>query len=352
MEGTRGKVPEVNWFCTYTPVEILEAAGLPHRRLTGIPEEAERADAYLHPSMCPYLKACLAEGLSLPGFRRHAVFVNACDAMRRLYDTWSGLFPDAFVHLVDLPRGNSPRDLDILAGEMRLLSRRISEYFGVEVTGEALLESCRKSEEKRSAYLASSIGLPVDQRALLSLHLQSSRWEATCRTEGRPDPASGIPVAVVGNFLNPHGLLRQLEMAGAEVVLLDTCNGDRPFLTALQIQADGDDPFLRLAAGYLKRPHCARMHDFESRIRLLLDRLEETGAAGVIYATLKFCDPYIYEFPLLEKALEMRGIPVLRLESDYLDAHAGQVSTRVEAFLEMISGGRGSSPSGPGRWER
>ncbi|MEJ5186814.1 MAG: 2-hydroxyacyl-CoA dehydratase family protein [Candidatus Geothermincolales bacterium] len=352
MEGAQGNVPEVNWFCTYTPVEILEAAGLSHRRLTGIPEEAERADAYLHPSMCPYLKACLAEGLSLPGFRRHAVFVNACDAMRRLYDTWSELFPDAFVHLVDLPRGNSPRDLDILAGELRLLSRRMSEYFCVEVTGEALLESCRKREEKRSAYLESSAGLPASQRALLSLDLQSSRWEAPRRAEERPDSAGGVPVAVVGNFLNPHGLLRQLETAGADVVLLDICNGDRPFLAPIPVEATGEDPFSQLAAGYLKRSHCARMQDFEGRVGLLLDKLEETGAAGVIYASLKFCDPYIYEFPSLEKALEARGFPVLRLESDYLDAHAGQVSTRVEAFLEMIAGGRGWSPGGPGRWER
>lgn len=340
MEDTSSKGLEISWFCTYTPVELLEAAGLAHRRLAGLPERAEEADSYLHPSICPYVKACLAEGLRLPEGRRNAVFVNACDAMRRLYDAWSELFPGSFVHLVDLPRGNSPREVDLLAGELRHLAGRIGEYFGRQVTGEALLEATQAREEKRATYLQRAATLPPGERAALSLELQSSLRELPA-LDGHASPSRGIPVAVVGNVLNPRGILDQLERAGARVVLLDTCNGDRPFLVPLEIGTVEGDPFRRLAAGYLGRSHCARMQDAEGRWAFLLERLDESGAAGVIFAALKFCDPYIYEYPLLERSLEERGIKVLRLESDYLDAHAGQVSTRVEAFLEMISVGRG-----------
>ncbi len=34
----------------------------------------------------------------------HAVFVNSCDGMRRLYDAWQDRFRDDFVYLMDLPR--------------------------------------------------------------------------------------------------------------------------------------------------------------------------------------------------------------------------------------------------------
>lgn len=39
----------------------------------------------------------------------------------------------------------------------------------------------------------------------------------------------------------------------------------------------------------------------------------------------------------IEKALEQKGIPCLRLETDYSMEDIGQLKTRVEAFIEQIS---------------
>jgi benzoyl-CoA reductase/2-hydroxyglutaryl-CoA dehydratase subunit BcrC/BadD/HgdB len=38
----------------------------------------------------------------------------------------------------------------------------------------------------------------------------------------------------------------------------------------------------------------------------------------------------------MEKRLEKEGIPLLRIETDYSDEDAGQLRTRIEAFLEMV----------------
>ena len=38
----------------------------------------------------------------------------------------------------------------------------------------------------------------------------------------------------------------------------------------------------------------------------------------------------------VEKALKDAGIPVLGIETDYTDADAEQLRTRVEAFIEML----------------
>jgi benzoyl-CoA reductase/2-hydroxyglutaryl-CoA dehydratase subunit BcrC/BadD/HgdB len=38
----------------------------------------------------------------------------------------------------------------------------------------------------------------------------------------------------------------------------------------------------------------------------------------------------------LKKQLQEKGIRVLNLERDYSRANKGQLSTRIEAFLEMI----------------
>jgi benzoyl-CoA reductase/2-hydroxyglutaryl-CoA dehydratase subunit BcrC/BadD/HgdB len=39
----------------------------------------------------------------------------------------------------------------------------------------------------------------------------------------------------------------------------------------------------------------------------------------------------------VEKALEARNIPTLRIETDYSLEDLGQLKTRVEAFVELIS---------------
>ena len=36
------------------------------------------------------------------------------------------------------------------------------------------------------------------------------------------------------------------------------------------------------------------------------------------------------------RTLEDRGIPYMKLETDYSDGDLGQVSTRLSAFIEMI----------------
>ena len=39
----------------------------------------------------------------------------------------------------------------------------------------------------------------------------------------------------------------------------------------------------------------------------------------------------------MTRAAENAGIPMLRIDTDYSAGDMGQLSTRVEAFLEMIS---------------
>jgi benzoyl-CoA reductase/2-hydroxyglutaryl-CoA dehydratase subunit BcrC/BadD/HgdB len=91
-----------------------------------------------------------------------------------------------------------------------------------------------------------------------------------------------------------------------------------------------------MARRYLDRHPCARMVDGGRRYDLLLEASQAVGSRGVIYASLKFCDAYLYDFPRVQERLKAAGMPLLRLESDYSDGHVGQLLTRVEAFLEML----------------
>jgi len=57
---------------------------------------------------------------------------------------------------------------------------------------------------------------------------------------------------------------------------------------------------------------------------------------GVIFYTLKFCDPFLYDVPVLKSELSVRGIPGLVLEGDYTPGTMGRVKTRIQAFVEML----------------
>lgn len=326
----------VSWFCTYTPLEIVDAAGLTPARRFGDPASLESSDTLLHPAICPYVRACLAEELAADG-PHHAVFVNSCDGMRRLYDAWRDRFSDDLVYLMDLPRNAGESGERLLAEEFRRLARVLAEASGTEVTAARLREAARAREERRLAYLAGAEGMGGEARLRLAMDFHSPRPGSAPAAGKREGAADGVPLLLTGNLLNPAGLVASLDRAGARVAWIDLCNGDRAFVASTVPQGeDLGSMFGSLARKYLERHPCARMADGGRRRDLLVETVRAVGAGGVIYASLKFCDAYLYDFPQVQARLESEGIPALRLESDYADGHTGQLLTRIEAFLEML----------------
>jgi benzoyl-CoA reductase/2-hydroxyglutaryl-CoA dehydratase subunit BcrC/BadD/HgdB len=327
----------VAWFCTYTPLEILDAAGMVPRRHFGDPGSLESADTFLHPAICPYVRACLAAEMAASG-PHHAVFVNSCDGMRRLYDAWRDRFRDDFVYLMDLPRNVGEGAELLLAKEFARLARVLAEITGIKVTSAGLRKAAQSREKQRLAYLGAADGMSGEKRLRLAMDFHSLTPEDALTGDRRGSTANGIPVLLTGNLLNPAGLVASLDRADARVVWIDLCNGDRAFATSTVPQGEDLDGLLAsLARSYLGRHPCARMCDAVRRYDLLVETVKAVGARGVIYASLKFCDAYLYDFPRVQERLGREGIPVLRLESDYADGHSGQLLTRVEAFLEMLA---------------
>jgi benzoyl-CoA reductase/2-hydroxyglutaryl-CoA dehydratase subunit BcrC/BadD/HgdB len=81
---------KIGYFCTYTPVEIIRAAGYHPVRIKGSNEEnGAGGESLLCSNICSYIKTLTDEKLA--GNLDHLegiVFTNSCDGMRRLYDAW------------------------------------------------------------------------------------------------------------------------------------------------------------------------------------------------------------------------------------------------------------------------
>ncbi|MCX6178186.1 MAG: 2-hydroxyacyl-CoA dehydratase family protein [Chlorobiales bacterium] len=95
-----------------------------------------------------------------------------------------------------------------------------------------------------------------------------------------------------------------------------------------------------VALGYLNRtPHAALPYlDLESdrRLKKLHELLAEFKAQGVIYHTLRYCDPFTFKAKETKDVLAKSAIPVLEIHTEYAGSDYEALRTRLEAFVEMI----------------
>jgi benzoyl-CoA reductase/2-hydroxyglutaryl-CoA dehydratase subunit BcrC/BadD/HgdB len=91
-----------------------------------------------------------------------------------------------------------------------------------------------------------------------------------------------------------------------------------------------------LADRYLKPCTCPIFTRNDDRQRRLLELAEGFSADGVIYQAFSGCQVYEMEQRSIADALSAKNIPMLYVETDYSPDDMGQLSTRIEAFLESI----------------
>ena len=109
-----------------------------------------------------------------------------------------------------------------------------------------------------------------------------------------------------------------IEECGAIVVDDDLYTGFRHIST--DVPEDGD-PFDALVRWYFDRnvnaPDATRVQNDVDWDTFLLDRSQESGAAGVIVLMAKFCEPHMLWYPELRKALDAHGVPHLLIETEH-----------------------------------
>jgi benzoyl-CoA reductase/2-hydroxyglutaryl-CoA dehydratase subunit BcrC/BadD/HgdB len=128
-----------------------------------------------------------------------------------------------------------------------------------------------------------------------------------------------------------------IEEAGGVVVADENCSANRMLydMTAVD-EWRLYDMVDALADRYLKPCTCPIFTRNDDRRRRLLDLAESFAADGVVYQAFAGCHVYEMEQRSIAEALQARGVPMLYVETDYSGDDLGQLSTRIEAFLESI----------------
>ena len=277
----------IGYTCKYTPLELLAAYGGSCRLLNREAPDFEYAEGLTHNHFCCHAKAVLEES------RREAleglVLVNCCDSLRRAHDAAGAEGGVPFRFLVDLPH----HDDGCARARLRAELERLAEAYGA------------------------FSGRSFDPAAFRAAFVPA------------PQAPAGPFLAMLGARAG-EGLLAALRARSPLPVADFTCGGNR-FVPPPEGLGEEPDGLLDWYAGaLLGQIPCLRMDAVGRREELLA----HPSLKGLVYHTVKFCDYYAFEYENLRKTT---ALPLLKVETDFTPLSAGQLSTRLEAFLEGMN---------------
>ena len=347
-------------FCVYVPDEVVIAAdGIVTGLCGGSQFWVPGGEKVLPKSTCPLIKASVGARLerTCPFFRIADMYVGetTCDGKKK---AWEILAQDVPMHIIDMPQMKRQKDIDRWAEEIKDFAGVVEKFTGNEITLEKLKKAVHIINEKRKAlarvYEArKSECIPISGKdALLMMQIAffddpercatmtnklADELEERIKNNVSVFPAgtkrilvSGTPMAI------PNWKLHHIiETSGAAVVCEETCTGTRYFEGLVEDADTLEGQYMEIAKRYMGI-NCACFTPNTGRVDDILRLAKEYKVDGVIDVNLKFCCLYDTEGYTVEKALKEAGIPVLGIETDYTDADAEQLRTRIEAFVEML----------------
>ncbi|MDO9535606.1 MAG: 2-hydroxyacyl-CoA dehydratase family protein [Bacillota bacterium] len=351
-EKKGGKV--VGFLLTDVPEELIHAAGFFPFGICGGTVRMDQVEAHLQFWSCSYVRNSLA--LALDGkldFLDGLVIPHTCDTTRMLMGIWKHVRPLPFMDSFRLPRQvGRPSAKQYVVGELRRIKDRLDDFRGTEITDEELSQSFKLYNSNRNLlrklfnlheqnpasisnkdlYTVVKASMVIEREKLNML--LSELVSVLAENAGTPNDKTKIFIS--GTFLEPLDLLNYIDESGGAIVGDDLKNGFRYIESDV---AEAGDPLEALAERQLKRIPSAS-YDIPENLRrhFLVKTAQQKGVQGVILLHVKYCEPENYDYYDNIQALEKAGIPALRIETEFGDTSLGQLSTRVQAFMEMVGG--------------
>ncbi|MEA1968372.1 MAG: double-cubane-cluster-containing anaerobic reductase [Thermodesulfobacteriota bacterium] len=349
-------------FCVFVPEEIVLAA---NATLVGLCSGAdfaiEEVEKYLPRNTCALIKSAFGFKLGkiCPYLESADMIVgeNTCDGKKKAYESLGSLIDNLYV--MDLPQMKSEKGRDLLRAEYDRFKIAVEKLTGVTITTDSLKDAVKTVNAKRSALhrlssLRKADPVPIsgldallanqvffyDNPARFTESLNKICDELEKRIKANQGAApentprilfSGCPMAV------PNWKLPWIvETSGAVIVGEESCVGERGARNLTKDSGTSVDELMDAIIDRYFKVDCATFTPNEDRLGHIVDMARTYKADGVIHYGLQFCQPYLMEAMPVEKALEEKNIPCLRIDTDYSMEDVGQLKTRVEAFVELL----------------
>jgi bzd-type benzoyl-CoA reductase N subunit len=343
----------VGYTCSYTPEELIYAAGALPFRIFGTNQDIHLADANLQSYCCSLVRGILEEALSNRlDFLNGVIFPHTCDSIQRLSDIWrinvTQKFHIDFVLPVKLNTASARQYMfDILERLKKDLERNLN----VKIT-DAMLSDAIKIYNQIRALMRRLYALRVQSPAIISgrdfhsiikaamimdrkLFLKTL-VEIVTQTESsdRKIITGDKRLVLAGSVCSHPDIYDIIEQAGGIVVGDDLCTGSRYFEGVMN---EKDPPLEAIAQRYIDRAVCPAKHNgLINRGENIIRIVRETKADGVVFMLLKFCDPHAFDYPYIKAMLDKENIPCMLLDMEEQLPAEGQLQTRFETFIQIL----------------
>ena len=349
-----GKVAGI--FCTFTPTEILDAAGFISVSLCGMSNETvPAAETQLPKNLCPLIKSsygfALTDKCPYTYFSDLIVGETTCDGKKKMYEMLGKLKPTYILHL---PQGHDSDPVTVWTAELRRIIAFLEEKFNLTITDEALRQAARQRNAQRQAHMK-LMELQKQTPPPLGGMQMYATMEGTgfmFTHEDRVNKLNQLRESVEANadrsaFAGAKRILvtgcpiggvlqktvKAIEENGGVVVCFENCSGIKAAFQMVDTEAE--DIVKAIAQRYLQIG-CSVMTPNTERMKLLPKLVEEYKVDGIVEVDLQACTPYCVESFQIKQLCEQINIPYLAVETDYSTGDSGQLATRLEAFLEML----------------
>ena len=335
----------------YAPEEMVHATGYLPMGIWGAQGKTiSKARTYLPPFACSIMQQVME--LQCEGAYDDlaaVLFSVPCDTLKCLSQKWKGTSPViVFTHPQN--RGLEAANT-FLVKEYELVKAQLEHYLGVTITNAALERSIAIYNENRQVMrefvkVAAEYPQVIDavsrhavfkarQFMLKEKHTELVK-ELIAEVKAMPvQPWTGKKVVVAGILLEPNELLDIFNEFGLAIVDDDLAQESRQIRVDV---LDGEEgPLYRMAKAWQQMYGCSVATDTKKgRGKMLISKLAQTGADAVIIAQMKFCDPEEWDYPVMYREFEERGVKNLMIEVDQEVSSFEQVKTRLQSFVEMM----------------
>jgi benzoyl-CoA reductase/2-hydroxyglutaryl-CoA dehydratase subunit BcrC/BadD/HgdB len=360
-----GGAKAVGYFCCYIPEEILYALDLIPIRLGRGGDErlVELGARYVSTKNCAYIREVVglfAEQKD-PFIKNSDLIASSAPCMQiyRLSELIDHFFKTPAL-VLPVPRTfYLPEGKTYFRKEVENFTAQLEKFSGKKLTETKLADAISLYKSIRETQLeiynyqsftdapitwrqvleVIDAGFYLDRVQYLSLLLDLLEELKEKIHEPSPDLKKGPRVVLSGTII-PVGdtkLIDIIEKYGGRIVADDLCTGLRPVLNPTIQQPTTN----AIADAYLNRVPCGSLPyldlSTDKRISNLKQLVKEYNAKGVIYHTLRYCDPFTFKANETKEVLEKEHIPFLEIHTEYARSDLGGIETRVEAFIEMIS---------------
>ena len=348
----------VGTYCTFVPTELVEAAGGAVVSLCASSEEPiPAAENHLPRNLCPLIKASYGFALqdTCPYFYFSDFIVGetTCDGKKKMFELMNEIKE---TYVMQLPSSRDEAALDAWEKEVIRFWKKIEDFYGIKISEEDVKKAIEVKNRERDVMLkflelgklnpapisGCEIGTRLDAlgfnpdieercRAIEERTAEVLKdWEENYK--GKESKRPRVLVTGCPNSGVREKTIRVIEEMGVDVVAFDCCNGTREKVE----KVDTTIPVTRALAKKYLNINCSIMSPNTSRMDYIKDMIEEYQVDGVMVLVLTACHTYAIESHYVRKTAAEMNVPYLGLEVDFSSGEAGQISTRLSAFVELL----------------